>query len=190
MYVCLSVLYDCDIIRINSFRRYGRLQAGRRQALANRTCKSNLHGTSSYNSRRLRRSSPVHFRSSRSSRVHFRRATFRVSPLGPAAGLRKVRHRRCIHTQTHTYARSCRDCTFRIVPPPLEVPWLRAKLTPTCVPRELYANTFELVNGKLSPRCWHSKLWLIRWRNCASNYSLIKDQSYLQSYLDCVTSHR
>lgn len=99
--VCLSALYDCDIIRINSFRRYARLQAGRRQALANRTCKSNLHGTSSYNSRRLRRSSPVHFRSSRSSRAHFRRATFRVSPLGPAAGLRKVRHRRCIHTHTH-----------------------------------------------------------------------------------------
>lgn len=77
----------------------------------------------------------MHFRSSRSSRVHFRRATFRVSPLGPAAGLRKVRHWRCAHTQTHIYAWSCRDCTFRIV---REVPWLRAKLTPTYVARELY----------------------------------------------------
>jgi len=36
----LSVLYDCDIIRINSFRRYGRLQAGRRQAV--RARESNL----------------------------------------------------------------------------------------------------------------------------------------------------
>lgn len=38
--VCLTVLYDCDIIRINSFRRYGRLQAGRRQAV--RAGESNL----------------------------------------------------------------------------------------------------------------------------------------------------
>lgn len=80
---------------------------GPTSALANRTCKSNLHGTSSYDSRpRLRRSGQTTESLGRISvplvRVaYFRRATFRVFPLGFAAGLRRIRH----HTRMHARAR-------------------------------------------------------------------------------------
>lgn len=137
MHICATLSYYWHKlilkVRLSSGQRPGasRPECSRPTfALTNRTCKSNLHGTSSYDSQWL-----VVVTGSRRISVplvrvaYFRHATFRVSPLGPVVGLRKVLHRQCTFTCIHTHARiygwmlftpEFRDCTFRIVPLPLE----------------------------------------------------------------------
>lgn len=152
-------------------------------ALANRTCKSNLHGTSSYDSRpRLRRSGrpdlPTVFPFlSFASRISAA-LTFRVSLLGPAAGIAES-------SPSHTYARTrtltvtaeFRDCTFGIVPPP-PLEEHRRRDCDAAVKRSrqhVYPANYmtdapgQFVDGKLASLSWgQSKLWLARRRKFAA----------------------